>query len=419
VKGHVVPVLSTRLSFWTAAAVAAIALWASGAPAMVYPVYVAEWHLAPIVVTSIFAVYPISLVVVLIVFGSISDYVGRRATLIAGLTAMAVGILLFALAPNVGWLFAGRVFQGIGVGLAMAPASAAMVEFNRGGNSGRASSINTAATALGLALATIVGGALVQYAPLPSRTTYWVLLTLTAAVFAAVLFMPRRVVGAEVTDTGAAAPWRPRGIVVPAGLVTVFLTASIAIAAGFAMGALFLSLGSSIAKNLIGTDNAFVAGSVIAISAVTIGISAVLGRRLRPRTAIGSGGLATAAGMGLLVFSATTASLGVFVAASVVAGAGYGLLFLGGLGLVNAHAPAHHRAQTLSAAYLVAYLTQGLIAVAIGLSATAEGLASAVDLWAPVIAALCLLASAFALVTALRARTPSRGSGSTAGRTPA
>jgi hypothetical protein len=393
------PVLGTRSSFWTAAAVAAVALWASGAPAMVYPVYVAEWGLTPLVITSIFAVYPISLVVVLIVFGGISDYVGRRAVLLAGLAAIAVGILLFALAPSVGWLFAGRVLQGIGVGLAMAPASAALVEFNRGGNASRASSINTAATALGLALATIVGGALVQYAPQPARLTYWLLLVITAVVFVFVLFMPRAVAGTE-----AAGRWRPRGVVVPKGLGGVVVASSLAIGAGFAMGSLFLSLGSSIAKNLIKTDNAFVAGSVIAISAVVIGVTAILSRRLAPRTAIVFGGLGLTVGMGLLVASAVTASLATFVAASVASGIGYGMLFLGGLGLVNRHAPAQHRGQTLSAVYLVAYLTQGLVAVAIGLSATAIGLGSAVDLWAPIIAFIGLAASAFALVTARRAR---------------
>lgn len=393
------PVLSTRASFWTAAAVAAIALWASGAPSMIYPVYVAEWHITPFVVTAIFAVYPISLVVVLIVFGSISDYIGRRATLLAGLTAIALGILVFALAPDVGWLFGGRTLQGIGVGLAMAPASAAMVEFNRGGNPARASSINAASTALGLTLATVIGGALVQYAPAPAHLAYWVLLVIVAAVFVAVLFMPRHSPGTELSGR-----WRPRGVSVPRGLAAVFITSSVGIAAGFSMGALFLSLGSSIAKNLIRTDNAFVAGCVIAISAVLIGTSAIVGRRLQPRTAILIGGLSTAVGMGLLIASATTASLGFFIAASVVAGIGYGLLFLGGLGLVNGHAPAHHRAQTLSAVYLVAYLAQGLVAVAIGLSATEIGLAPAVDLWAPIIAALCLVASGLAFGTALNTR---------------
>jgi predicted MFS family arabinose efflux permease len=396
-----VPILSNRASFWAAAAVVALALWASGAPSMVYPVYAAEWHITPIVITSIFAVYPISLVVILIIFGGISDYVGRRAVLLAGVSAMAIGILLFALAPNVGWLYAGRVLQGIGVGLAMAPASAAMVEFSAPGNSARASSINTAATAVGLALATIVGGALVQYAPLPSHLTYWVLLLLSVVVLVVVVFMPRKAVAAAGTEP--VGRWRPRGIAVPRGLVAVFLTSALAIAAGFSMGALFLSLGSSIAKNLIGTDNAFVAGCVIAISAVVIGVTALLGRRIVPRTAVAIGGVVTAVGMGLLAVSASTASLPIFVAASVVAGSGYGLLFLGGLGLVNRNAPVQHRAQTLSAVYLVAYLVQGLVAVAVGLSATAIGLAAGVDLWAPIIAGICLLATVLALVTARRA----------------
>ena len=210
--------LSTRASFWAAAAVVVIALWASGAPSIVYPVYVAEWSLTPIVITAIFAVYPIALVVTLIVFGGISDYVGRRSTLLAGIIAMAIGILFFALAPDVSWLFIGRVFQGLGVGLAMAPASAAMVEFSAPGTSGRASAINTAATAVGLALATIVGGALVQYLPLPDRLPYWVLFLLTAVVFVAVWFMPR------TSGVRAEGRWRPRGIAIKRGLGLVVVT---------------------------------------------------------------------------------------------------------------------------------------------------------------------------------------------------
>ena len=388
-------VLSTRASFWAAAAVVVIALWASGAPSIIYPVYVAEWALTPIVITAIFAVYPITLVITLIIFGGISDYVGRRATLLAGLGAMALGILVFALAPDVSWLFVGRVFQGFGVGLAMAPASAAMVEFSRGTTAGRASSINTAATATGLALATIVGGALVQYLPFPSRLAYWVLLILTLAVLATVAFMPRHVAGTE-----PAGRWRPRGIAVPKGLGLVVATSALAITAGFTMGALILSLGSQIAKQLIGTTDAFVAGTVIAVSAVAIGVSAILGRRLSPTVSIGAGGVTTALGMGLIALSAALASLPVFIIASVAAGIGYGLLFNGGLGLVNRHAPNSHRAQTLSAVYLVAYLAQGLAAVAIGLTATGIGLALAVDIWAPIIAGICLLASALGIASA-------------------
>jgi MFS family permease len=384
--------LSNRTSFWTAAAVAALALWASGAPSMVYPVYTAEWGLTPSTITAIFAVYPISLVVILVVFGSLSDFIGRRPTLIIGVSFIAGGILLFAIAPNVGWLFAGRVLQGVGVGFAMSPASAAMVEFNSSGKSSRASSINTAATATGLALATVVGGALVQYAPWPSHLTYWVLLVIALGVLGGVFMMPRGVAGSQSESR-----WRPQRVGVQRSLVRVFLVSSLAIAAGFSMGALLLSLGSQIAKDLIKTDNAFVAGSVLAIQAIAIGVVAIAGRRIEPRTSVIIGGIATAAGMGVLVLAARQESLPVFVVASVIAGAGYGLLFLGGLGLTNRHAPTHHRASTLSAVYLVAYFTQGVVAVAIGITATAVGLEPGLDIWAPIIAGICLLATVLAI----------------------
>jgi hypothetical protein len=65
--------------------------------------------------------------------------------------------------------------MGVGVGLTAAPAAAAMVEFSPAGQSSRAGSITTAAQALGLALALLVGGALIAYAPFPIRLNFWVL----------------------------------------------------------------------------------------------------------------------------------------------------------------------------------------------------------------------------------------------------
>ena len=402
-------------SFFTAASVAALALWASGSPSIVYPVYTSDWNLTASLVTIVFAAYPISLVVTLLVFGSLSDYIGRRATLLIGVGLIAGGILLFAVAPDVVWLLLGRVLQGAGVGFAMGAASAAMVEYNRGGNPGRASSVNTAATALGLALATIVGGALVEYAPFPLHLSYWVLFGIAGIVFGAVWLMPRGVVeggsgpGPGPASPGADAPavarrWRPQRVAVPRGLRVVFTVSALAISAGYAMGALLLSLGSQIAKDLIKTDNALVAGVALSISAIVIGVVAILARSLAPRTSITVGGFSIALGLGLLELSAALESLPVFIAASVVAGAGYGWLFLGGLGLISRHAPAQHRASTLSAVYLVAYLAQGVIAVLIGQSATAFGLEPALDLWAPAIAAIGLAASASAIASSVGVR---------------
>jgi MFS family permease len=46
-----------------------------------------------------------------------SDQIGRRTAMLLGLSASLVGTLLFAVSPDVWWVFAGRVFMGVGVGL--------------------------------------------------------------------------------------------------------------------------------------------------------------------------------------------------------------------------------------------------------------------------------------------------------------
>ena len=82
-----------RLAFWTCASVLALALWTSGAATPVYPLYATDWQLTPFVTTAIFAVYPLVLVVVLLVFGSLSDTIGRRASILLGVSASIVGVI--------------------------------------------------------------------------------------------------------------------------------------------------------------------------------------------------------------------------------------------------------------------------------------------------------------------------------------
>jgi MFS family permease len=386
-------VLGRRASFWVSAAVVAHTLWTSAAPAMTYPLYAKEWGLTPTVTTAIFAIYPIVVVLVLIGFGDISDYVGRRATMLLGMGASLVGVLLFAIAPDILWVFIGRVFMGLGVGLSASPSAAAMVEFSAPGQSQRASAVTTAAQALGLTCAALVGGALIEYAPFPTRLNFWVLLFVLAAVFAATWFLPRH------TSAEARGRWRPKAIVIPRGIREIFASATTAVTASYALGAVVLSLGAQIAHDLIGSSNSLVNGATIALFAVVAAAVTIPARRLASTTAILVGGTASVAAMALLALSASEHALLIFIAAAAAAGMGYSLLFSGGLNLLSANAPAHHRGGTLSALFLVAYLTQGIVALAVGMIATAHGLAFGIDIGAILIGTLSIAAVLLALRT--------------------
>jgi hypothetical protein len=74
---------------------------------------------------------------------------------------------------------------------------------------------------------------------------------------------------------------------------------------------------------------------------------------------------------------------------------------MGGIMLLNQHAPAHHRAGMFSAGYLAGYLSQGTVAVSLGVIATHAGIGTAIDVGAVALGVIFL--SSLALATTLRA----------------
>jgi hypothetical protein len=360
---------------------------------MAYRLYAQEWHLSHTVTTAIFAIYPVVVVAALGGFGALSDHIGRRATMLAGLGASLAGTLLFAVAPHVVWLLAARALMGLGVGLTAGPSTAAMVEFSADRAPKRPALLTTLAQATGFTAALLVGGALIEYAPWPMRLGFWVLAGLLALLFAATWFMPRH----TGPDRGGA--WRPRLPSVPRPARKAFAIASIAMVTAYTHGVLVLSLGGQVAHDLVGSSNVFVNGAVLAVFPITLGVVGMAGKRLGARAAMMFGACASAAGMGLLTLSVGCHDLSIFLLATAVAGAGYGLLFLSAIEVINAGAPALHRGGVLSALYLLAYLSMGAVALILGAAATAWSLEVAVELGAGTIAVLSLATFAVAVAT--------------------
>lgn len=379
-----------RGTFWSSAAVLALSLWASGAPSVLYPVYAAEWGLTPVITTSVFGAYPLALLIVLFFFGSLSDTIGRRRSMLLGIGLITIAAIVFALAPNVGFLFLGRILQGVGTGFAIGAASAALVENNYTKNPRLSSTLATISTASGLTLALIVSGALAQLAPLPLVLSFIVLFVLGVVAFALVAMTP--------DDRGERVPFVFTVPRLAPNIRRPFVLATLSVSIAYGVGALFLSLGAQMARQLAGTTDLLVIGLLLGTSSFAIGLTALFLSKVPAHIAILTGGVLSIAGLGVMVATAAGGSVGLFVVWCLVGGVAYSFAFSGGLGLLNRVAPAHHRGATLSLLYLVAYLLQAATAVGAGALATAFGLRMAVDLAAPVLVALCLSAIIIALV---------------------
>jgi predicted MFS family arabinose efflux permease len=372
-------VLGRRASLLVSAGVVSHTLWTSAAPALTYGLYAQEWHLTHTVTAGIFAIYPIVVVAMLVGFGGISDQIGRRATMLAGLFASLAGALLFAVAPDVWWVFAGRALMGIGVGLAASPSTAAILEFTSPERAKSAASVTMGAQAIGFAAALLLGGALTEYGPWPTRLCFWVLAVLLFLLLAGTWLLPRHAAGSAAGDRRSRVPF------VPKGERRVFAVSSTAMMAAYTFGVLVLSLGGQVEHDLIGSPNAFLNGAVLSLFPITMGAIGMISRTLSPRVALMVGALVSCLAMVLLILAVNFRHLVIYLLATAAAGGAYSLLFVGGLQVISAAAPARNRGGILSALYLLGYLSMGALALVLGAIATTRGLGFAVDLGAAAI----------------------------------
>ena len=178
--------LPEAAAFWILAVLFLMLFFASAAASPLYPVYQAEFGFSPATLTAVFAVYVLVLLVTLLFFGSVSDYLGRLPVIIAALVFSAAGCALFLSAHGVGALYAARALQGIATGLATGPIGAALIDLQPTGSQ-RAPLVTSAFSTLGLALGALMTSVLAQYAPAPTQLIWWVLLAVFAANILTVL----------------------------------------------------------------------------------------------------------------------------------------------------------------------------------------------------------------------------------------
>ncbi|WP_300974789.1 MFS transporter [Sphingomonas sp. LHG3406-1] len=112
--------------------------------------------------------YLLPLSALLLLGGALGDRYGRKRLLILGTGLFAAASLLCALAPDLGWLLAGRVLQGIGAALLLPNSLALLNATFEGEERGRAIGIWAAAGAAAAAIAPLIGGWLVDNAGWPT-----------------------------------------------------------------------------------------------------------------------------------------------------------------------------------------------------------------------------------------------------------
>jgi len=82
----------------------------------ILPFYVEHFSSAPLLITSLFAVYAVFSFLSAPLIGALSDKIGRKVMLITSIFSTAAGWFVFAAAPNVLFLYLGRIIDGSAAG---------------------------------------------------------------------------------------------------------------------------------------------------------------------------------------------------------------------------------------------------------------------------------------------------------------
>ena len=358
-----------------AGALAALLLGANLASPL-YGVYRGLFGFDSLVLTLVFAVYALVLAPSLLFFGELSDRIGRRPVILGGLVVGTIGLALFALATSVAWLFAARIAQGVSVGMAGGAATAALVELDPHGDRRHAALLATLAQTVGGAAGPLLTGMLAQWFPAPRVLAYVV--GMAACILAAVLLLAMPEPGQP--RGGAWSMPRPS---VPRDIRVAFARVAVTGASVWAVVALFFAVVPSFATERIGIGNLAALGAISAIVLICSSISQVVSPdTIEPHVsqALGLGLLTT--GLVALVLASVTDSAIVLVAASVLAGTGHGLGFLGAQDDLNRIAPPERRGEINAALYTCIYLGVALPVIGVGVLADLTTLTTAVVVFA-------------------------------------
>jgi MFS family permease len=125
-------------------------------------------------------------------------------------------------------------------------------------------------------------------------------------------------------------------------------------------------------------------------------VSQVVFRRSAPWMAAAGGSVALAVGLLTIVLATAAGSGAIYVVGAVIAGAGFGVAFLGALRALSSAIPPEHRSSVMSAFYIAAYSSLSVPAILAGVLATPLGLTTTFEIFGSVVAGVALAVAALA-----------------------
>lgn len=359
-----------------------------------YIMYKQAFGFSQISLTLIYAVYVIGNLCALLLFGRLSDQLGRRPLALASMMLSIISALIFLFAHGILALYLGRIVSGLAVGIGAGTATAWLAELIEDETKSRATIIATSANFIGVGIGALIAGILAEYLPWPLHLTYVVYLVALFVVTAFVLAAPETIISQRrpILDISI----RPR-ISVPPEIRARFISPAITGFGALALVGFYAALLPSLLANQLHVANHAVAGLIFLELAVVVAGAILATQSLSSRSSMLLALALMPPSVMLIIAAQLAASMALLIVATAVCAVAAALGYRGSLQVTNQIAPEDRRAEIVSSYLICVFAGNALPVIGIGVISTFAGPIAASLAFAATIIAFALLAFVFGL----------------------
>jgi MFS family permease len=359
-----------------------------------YVIYKQQFGFSQISLTLIYAAYVLGNLAALLLFGRLSDQIGRRRTAVMAMAIAIVSAVIFLFARGIVSLYAGRILSGLAVGIGAGTGTAWLAELIAREDKSRATVIATSTNFAGVGIGALMAGMLAEYASSPLRLPFIVYLPMLVAVSALVWFTGETV-SHPALNIGRVS-MRPR-LSVPSDIRARFVAPAVTGFGAMALVGFYAALAPSLLAEQLHETSHAMAGAVFLELAVVVAASIVATKSLSSRAAMLWALALMIPSVALLVAAQMLGSLTIMIVATTACGIAAGLGYRGSLQVVNQIAPQDRRAEVVSSYLVCVFAGNALPVIGVGVISTLASLTTASLVFAVTISVFALVALFFGI----------------------
>ena len=334
---------------------------ASSSPIPLYSNYQIILNLTKANLSTTAVTYFIGTVISLLFFGRISDYIGRRKSIIVTIIISVIGCLLFIFINSYYMFLFARLVQGLSCGLASSCVAAYMVDTTPQGSTKISAILTSGSTMIGLTLGSFGSAGLITLNSSLISLVYEIIIAVLLCCIILIVLSPETV----EEKNGVLTVIRPH-VEMPKNIKNFMIPAGAIFISTWAIGGFYQAFSSTIALTQFGVSNVLLAALIFSSLMAPQILGNTLIKYISTFKAQKLGMILFSIAMILIVQTFIQGNVILFVVLSLLSAIFIGISFASTMEIILSRITANQRAGVLSTIYLISYGGPAIINLIVG-----------------------------------------------------